>query len=503
LADRVQARTSTSREVRRATSVTLQEFADLLAGGSGGSTSRTKAGVSVGANRAMGNTAWKRGVTYLTESVAGLPWHHYVRLPDDGRERRARQPWLAAPDLEQTWYGIVEYLMVAMLNRGNGFCFKLRNGADQVVGLREIHPDRVTTGIAPDGTKRFLVDKDPFVYTTREILHVPGMVIDGGRFGCNPIAMMADSLGAVIAADDYSQRFFASGTHVGGIISVPQALTADQAKDWKHIWDSFHEGLVNAHKTGVLSGGATYNRISLSAAESQLLEARQFGVTEVCRMLGVAPHKLYELSRSTNNNIEHQGIEAVTDSIRPWTQRIENALNADVDLVLPGHYVEAELAGLMRGDSAAIAASLGAQVTGGWMMPSTAARLQNLPSPTELDYYLRPLNMAVLVPGQGELDREDGAEVGRTVARFELEPAPVAPVAPQAPHITIGHCDMRIDGGSVNVEPAEPANITVNVPEQPAPVVTVNVAPAEARVQRMSRRVERDERGHIIRIVEE
>lgn len=393
LSDRVTSRAR--REVSRAaTTVTMREFAALLEGGGGGSKSR--AGVAVSQNRAMGNTAWKRGVTYLTEAVAGLPWHLYRHLPNDERERRSRPLWMSAPDVEQTWYGIVEYAMVAMLHKGNGFAFKLRNDVGQVYGLREIHPDRVTGGIAPDGTKRFMVDRSQSVYTTHEILHIPGMVIDGGRFGFNPVAIMRESLGGVIAADDYAQRFYGSGSHMGGIITVPQALNNEQAATMRGEWDRFHQGLINAHQTGVLSKGATYNRISLSAAESQLLEARQFGVTEVARMLGAPPHKLYDLSRATFSNIEHQAIESVTDSIRPWAQRIENAINADPDLVMPGHYVEAELAGLLRGDSVAQAAALTAGVNGGWMTPAFAARLQNLPSPPELDYYLRPLNMAVV-----------------------------------------------------------------------------------------------------------
>jgi len=386
--------------IERYEAITMDEFAELVQGGNG-TTSRSKSGVSVSARRAMGNTGWKRGVTYLTEQIAGLPWHHYMRLPDDARERRAKQPWLAKPDVEQTWYGFIEYLMVAMLHSGNGFAFKLRNEAGQVVGLREIHPGRVTTGIAPDSTKRFLVDRLDRVFTTRDILHVPGMCIDAGRFGFSPIGIMGDAIGSVLAGDEYASKFYASGAHMGGVITFPNELDAVALKRYRAEWQEFHEGLLAAHKTGVLGGGARYDRISLNAADAQLLEARTFGIDEVARMIGVPPHKLYELSRSTNNNIEHQGIEATTDSLRPWAQRIENAINADPDLVLADHYVEAELAGLMRGDSAAISASLTAGINGGWMTPHTAARIQNLPSPDELNYYLRPLNQAVIVVGEG------------------------------------------------------------------------------------------------------
>lgn len=379
--------------------VSAAEFFNLLAGRQG--TTVTKSGVSVGPERALGITAWYSGARYLSESVAGLPWHHYLRLPNDERARRAAQPWLSSPDFEQTWFGLVEHLMMSLLHHGNGYAFKLRNEAGQVYGLRELFPDRVTGGVAPDGRKRFLIDKDPKVYTTRDVLHIPGLAYDG-RFGMNPIRKFASALGTIAAADDYAGTWFGNNTHVGGIISVPQELDDTQALAIKTRWDQFHQGLLNAHQTGVLSHGATYNRITLSAEDAQLIESRQFGVAEVSRMLRIPPHKLYDLTRSTNNNIEHQSIEATTDSVRPWTIRIEAAINADAALVLPSHYVEASLEGLLRGDSEAQAASYTAGVIGGWMTPGSVARKQNEPSPPELDYYLRPLNMAVIRPGEPE-----------------------------------------------------------------------------------------------------
>jgi phage portal protein BeeE len=148
----------------------------------------------------------------------------------------------------------------------------------------------------------------------------------------------------------------------------------------------------------VLSKGATYTPLALNAADTQLLESRQFGIQEISRILRIPPHKLYELSRSTNNNIEQQSIESVTDSIRPWAQRIENAINADPDLVgpsLPRSRTRRRTAWRLRCAWRLVHAG----INGGWMMPSTPARLENLPAGPELEYYLRPLNMAVVRPG--------------------------------------------------------------------------------------------------------
>jgi len=133
-----------------------------------------------------------------------------------------------------------------------------------------------------------------------------------------------------------------------------------------------------------------------------MLQTRQWGVSEVSRMLRITPHKLYDLTHATFSNVEQLSIDSTGDSIRPWVIRFENAINNDADLMIAGHYLEASLEGLLRGDSIARATFYNLGVTGGWMMPSFPARLENLPAGPELEYYMRPLNMAVIRPGQPE-----------------------------------------------------------------------------------------------------
>lgn len=405
LADRIAARASEA--VRSADPVSMEEFSHLL-GASNGNAYRSKAGTSVGPRRALGLPSWYSGVRYLSETVSSLPVHRYADVGDT-RMRRADPPWVTKPDTELPWLQWAELQMMALLHKGNGYSFKLRNAAGQVVGLREIHPDRVTVGVAPDGTKRFLVDKDEYVYTVREILHIPGLGYDG-RCGMNPIQYQADSLGAIAAADDYAGRFFGAGTHLGGIISVAQPLNEEQRIQARDEWDAFHQGLVNAHRTAILSNGSTYNRISLDAESSQLLESRQFGVTDVARILRIPPHKLYDLTRATFSNIEHQSIEAVVDSIRPWVERLEAHINFDPDLTPPGTFIEFQLEGLLRGDQTARGAFYASGIQNGWLSPQRAAQLENQPAPEELNYYLRPLNSAVVKPGQPEPVQEDAAK---------------------------------------------------------------------------------------------
>ena len=135
LADQVSARVRAPRTSRRSVDpVTMEEFGYLL-GQERGSSVKTKAGVTIGPRRALGITAWYSGVRYISEVCASLPVHTY-RDRNGERSVRADPPWLRQPDLEQPWFGLVEFWLMSLLHKGNAFAFKKRNAVGQVVGLR-------------------------------------------------------------------------------------------------------------------------------------------------------------------------------------------------------------------------------------------------------------------------------------------------------------------------------------------------------------------------------
>lgn len=347
----------------------------------------------MGPQRALGIPAWYSGVRYLSETVAGLPIHRY-RNGQDGRTRRADPLWMSRPDVETPWFSVVEFWMMSLLHRGNAYTFKIRNDAGRVTGLRGIHPDRVKPGQASDGTKVFQIDnRQDVVLTRREIFHIPGLSYNG-VIGLNPLQHQAETLGGVAAANESAQRFFGQGSIKEAFISAPATLTETQANELRDVWEKQHQGLLNAHTVAVLGGGAEYKTIGLDPAASQLLETRKWGVIEVAQVLRMPPHKLYELTRATFSNIEHQSIEAVTDSIQPWAQRIEAHLNFDPDLTVSGTFEEFILEGLLRGDTASRFEAYSKATGRPWMTPAEVRQRENLPPLDGLDTVASPLNMA-------------------------------------------------------------------------------------------------------------
>ena len=395
LIDRVSER-STKMLTRSNDPVTLEEFGALLARGNGGG--KTRSGVMMGPQRALGIPAWARGVNHRTHSVCCAPVHTYRERLGGEREERANPQWVKAPDADLTFAQLVEGWMMALLHRGNAYSFKVRNEVGQVVGLRPLLPHRVKPGRTLDGRKVFQVDgRNDIAYTAREILHIPGLSYDG-VIGLDPISVHVETLGRIAAADEFASREFGDGFHMTAYLQVPGALTPQQATDLATNAKALHSGLQNAHELGVIGNGAELKTLSLNPEQLQLLESRKYGTIEVAQILGVPPHKLYNLDRATFSNIEQQSIEAVADGVKPWAERIEDCVANDPDLNVAGNCQEFDLENLMRGDLAGQMDAYSKGVSGGILMASEPRKRLRLPYVEGSDVLLQPLNMTPVGP---------------------------------------------------------------------------------------------------------
>jgi hypothetical protein len=107
------------------------------------------------------------------------------------------------------------------------------------------------------------------------------------------------------------------------------------------------------------------------------------------------PHKLKEMTNATFSNIEHQNIEWVVDTIRPWLVRFEQEFDEKIfrknNLFYTRHVVD----GLLRGDQKSRFDAYAIARNWGWMSPNDVLELEDRnPLPPDIgDVYLIPANM--------------------------------------------------------------------------------------------------------------
>lgn len=401
------------RLLERSDPISLEDFGALLARGS---TATTTSGVAVGEKAALGLTAWYSGVRYLSETVGFLPLHTYTEtvVGDKRIKRRSADPlWMPKPSPLMTRSVWLERCVVAIIHRGNAYAWKIRDHIGRVVGLNWIDPDDVVAvgEDVDDGRKLFQVKTRTGVrvFTEFDVWHQPG-------FGTHPLVGMSamdlhrESLGTAIAAEQYAARYYSQGIHLGSWIQLTKPMKKTDAGELEKDFSDFHRGLMNAHSLAVLSEGAEYKTVDLKAEDAQLLQSRQYGVTEVARILRIPPHKLYDLTRATFSNIEHQSIESVVDSIRPWCLRFEDGINT-TDLVGTNRKVEFVLEGLLRGDTASRMTAYASAINVGIYSPNEVRELENRPPYDGGDEFTRPLNMGTVTKDVG--DKPAGATEGK------------------------------------------------------------------------------------------
>ena len=352
----------------------------LIAALGGGSTA---SGVSITSDTAITLSAVWRAINVVGGTLAFLPLQVHMKNQDGGRDTLSDhhiQELLDNPTDDMPDFNFRQTLQAFKMLWGNGYAYIKR---DETTGrpkeLALIHPDNCEPVRTPDGIY-YHVRIAPEVYSmpARNIIHIRGLGFDGLK-GKSVIAIQRESLGLAKAAERYGARFFGSGGNMDGVIEVPSSLKDDVYKRLRESWNDAYHGLDNSHKTAILEAGAVYKRIGIPPEDAQFLATRKFQINEIARWFGVQPHLLMDLERSTNNNIEHQGMEFVLYTLAPdiamWESELKRKLFTKEER--RRHYVEFNINALLRADSRARSDYYKGMFAVGAMNPNRIRQLEN------------------------------------------------------------------------------------------------------------------------------
>lgn len=190
----------------------------------------------------------------------------------------------------------------------------------------------------------------------------------------------------------------------------------------RESWNKVYQGTANSHKVAVLEEGMKYHEIGMSPEDSQFLQTRAFQLNEICRIFRVPPHMIGDLSRSTFSNIEHQSIDFVVHTIRPWLVRWEQAIARSLlnDEERTIYFAKFNCDGLMRGDFQTRMNGYAIARQNGWLSANEIRALEDMnkiPSEQGGDLYLLNGNMiSALEANKGGAENEinEGEENDQT-----------------------------------------------------------------------------------------
>ena len=388
----------------------------------------TASGARVTSDNAMQETAVWACVGLLSETIASLPLVVYRRGDGNHRETDRAHPLFdllfLAPNEDMTAFEFWEVVMLHLLLRGNFYAEKIPGRRGAVASLRILQPDYVDCEKL--NGRRIYRYRDPDepgmparTLVQDEVLHIRNK-IGRGPAGLSPIAHAREQIGLSATLQQHAAFFFQNNAQPRGVLMTDATLDNDEAfAQLRKSWNDVYGGVQNSSKVAVLDQGTTYKAISLSNEDSQFLESRKFQVNEICRWFRVPPHMVGDTEPSTawGTGIEEMTLGFVKYSLRPWLERIEQAIMRDLFIGpwLATHFPEFNLDALLRGDFKTRMEGYVQMMNAGVGIPNEARARENLPPYEGGQYAWRPRNMAAIgddgraIPDQNA-DRRAGTD---------------------------------------------------------------------------------------------
>lgn len=348
-----------------------------------------------------------RCVALRSELLASVPLFVYRRTDSGGRER--------ADDLDLSRVLHDDFndsltafegreLMVRSLDlTGNAYARIDRGEDGQVTALYPLITAMVTPERLASGRLRYQVSEPTggtTIFLQEDLLHVRGPTRDGIT-GLSPLQIVRENLGLMLAQAEAASGLARRGLRSSGFLESGQVLNPEDREKLEKIMSGYM-GASNAGSLMILEGGMTYKPLSWSPEDAELLASRKLSNEDAARAFGVPPTSVGITDKATYSNVESESIMLVRNCIAPLAERVEAALmrcllSRDARRNV---YVEHDLTGLLRGDTAARFEAYRVGREWGWLSPNDIRRAENLPPIADGDVYSSPLNMSPLSVSQ-------------------------------------------------------------------------------------------------------
>jgi HK97 family phage portal protein len=291
---------------------------------------------------------------------------------------------LRKPNHFQNRIKFIEQWVVSKLLHGNLYALKRRDLRGIVTALYILDPMRVTPLITDSGDVYYRLKGDQSADIEKEttvpaseIIHDMMVSLWHPLVGVSPLYACAMSATMGNRIQTNSTRFFQNLSRPSGILTTPEKINDEDAKEYKARWEENYGG-GNVGRVAVLGGGLKYEGVgTIPPEQAQLIDQLKWTVEDVARCFGMPLFKIGG-PVPAGSSIEALNLGYYTDCLQALIESAELCL--DEGLELPSSYhTEFDLEGLLRMDQGAQYDALEKGVRGMWMAPNDARRKMDLP----------------------------------------------------------------------------------------------------------------------------
>ena len=317
--------------------------------------SKVFAGVKVDTKMAISHTAVYACIRDKAETLGQLPVR-LIRTKGDKKENvtsgREYKIFTKKPNEYQTMQDFIEHVATSLELYGNFYAYISRN---KYGNIAEILPfwRQQSVGVNMDLNGRIYYtyvtnDNKPFMgFNSGQIMHIKLNGLDGFK-GLSPISQCARSIGIAISQENHLSNIMESGAMPKGILETDKIFKDEGAiARLKSDWRTKYGGTKNSGETPILENGLKYSALSMTPADSELVEQRQFSRVDVCSIFRVPPHRIGASDGAKKLDVEQENKDYYINRIMPIATKVEWAFEA----IMPdGLCVKLDEKGFIRGD---------------------------------------------------------------------------------------------------------------------------------------------------------
>lgn len=262
----------------------------------------------------------------ISNSIAQMPI--YINSFEDKTLVRDHPVMLALQESQIGKFMMIKNLIKDVYLSGNGFIYIKRTVGGQVSDLIYLHPGQCNVMyndqtrelyyLAPTVTSKKIWPKD--------IIHVCKNSIDGIN-GRSVTSYANRALKLADFTESAANNYYSQGCNINGVVKSSKMLTDDQKRQVKENWIQTFGGSTSAGGVCVLGVDMDYTPIGSNAAEAQLIESRQYNITEICRYFNIDPRLLGYVEASGYNTLESVQLEFLVHTLQPLVVLLEEELN--------------------------------------------------------------------------------------------------------------------------------------------------------------------------------
>jgi HK97 family phage portal protein len=399
-------------------------------------------------------------INVLSNDVAKMPIKVFRDLDNGGHERVKSHPLsriFRKPNHYQTRMDFITQLMVSLLMRGNVYVFIDYDTRGQPSSMFVLNPDNVTPLVdSKTGDVFYSVGTEPLIPSlddrklneqklggrfnipARYIMHHRLMTFKNALDGISPLHAAAMSATTGLNIQSQQNTFFENQARPSGVLKtseiLDEAVIARLRAQWENLFSAQGSKFGG---TAVLEQGVSWEQLTMTAVDAQLIDTLKFTVQDVASAFRVPNFLLGDLTSVTYKNAETLFRVYLSTSLSYYIESLENRINTHFDLEKDDLRVEFDTRQFLRTDFDTRMSGLKSAVQGGIYTPNEARRTEGLPD----------------VPGGDNAFMQQQMAPVDALAEFTVQPvaAPVAALPEPEPETDLEEDIKSIDPEDVRL----------------------------------------------------